>query len=100
MGGPNSLILADIRVVSSPNKLLFVVVFNLCERIVVFSDPEIRVRVLRNFGLLGRRLNFPTGGAIHRLFSKQLVIVLIAIPLLEIFEAEISTKESSRPILH
>src|SRR5436190_1009698 len=86
--GPNALIVANVCVVSSPYELFFVVVFDLCKRVVVFSDPEIGVRVLRNLGLFWRRLNFPTRGSINWLLSKQFVVILIAVPLLEIFETE------------
>src|SRR5437867_12880153 len=55
--------------------------------------------ILRNLCLPRRGLNFPAPGAIDGLFAEQPEIELIRIPLLEVFEAEISAERSRRSIL-
>ena len=89
VGCPDALIIPDIGVMRPPDQFFSAVVFDLNEGVIVLSHPQVRITVLRDFGLFWRRLQLPAGGAVERFFAEQLVIELICVAFFEIFETEI-----------
>src|SRR5262245_38802205 len=97
---PNPLNVSDICVMRPAHKLALVVVLELGERVIILSDPEVGVTILRNLGLLGRGLKLPASSSVERLLSEQPVFELVGVAFFEVFKAEIGAEEPRGSILH